>query len=825
MTPGTNCPHCGKHVDADAPLGLCPECLIRSGFATGSAAASSTGGAFVPPTVDELRPLFPHLEILGIIGRGGMGAVYKARQTQLGRTVALKILAPARGADARFAERFRREARALARLGHPSIVTVHDSGEAGGLFYLLMEFVDGPNLRQLQAAHRLTPQEALAIVPPICDALQYAHAQGIVHRDIKPENILVDTQGRVKIADFGIAKMLGADDDARPLTGDNQAIGTPHYMAPEQIEKPETVDRRADIYSLGVVFYEMLTGELPIGRFDPPSRRVSVDVRLDEVVLRALEKQPERRYQQAGAMKTDVETIVSTPAAGRAGGTRAFAGASLLEWQTILFIFASVAALAAMVLFAQKGRDIPAFLQAVAALGFGLMAFHGRHHVRVRTDQGRRTLATIGMTICVIGLPIGIAMNKPIVWGLALAGIFIGGLKLGLFGNRTPAADARPGAPGTPRKRGRWLWPLLGLLLVLTVAAGLLSVVAFPVLSERALPRFLAPMFGGGETHFTHPGMDVRYRLFLVDAPVADRLVPSTTRERGDVADTGGGTEWMRVKPPPNAATSTAEVSAAVLGELLRTGNSGGEAPVLLAQSRRVTMWPRLADSQSFARATPHDITVSMGGFVGADPRFDPKRLRCEYAVTLLGRDTSFSGGIQYEGAAPAPGNARVFLMPVRIGGAPKCLVIAFEVPPQITDAQTRTEETTQTDQVVVEDLALMMIAAMRDADDDALARLASDDATPGYRAGLPHFAAEIRERFRQMTGGALLALAPTETLVDRTGAAVKCTGPDSLHGAYLVLFFTRTADGWRNTGLRNSPPSTPLAEHLAARSAKPPAP
>ena len=260
MTPGTNCPHCGKHVDADAPLGLCPECLIRSGFATGSAAASSTGGAFVPPTVDELRPLFPHLEILGIIGRGGMGAVYKARQTQLGRTVALKILAPARGADARFAERFRREARALARLGHPSIVTVHDSGEAGGLFYLLMEFVDGPNLRQLQAAHRLTPQEALAIVPPICDALQYAHAQGIVHRDIKPENILVDTQGRVKIADFGIAKMLGAEDDARPLTGDHQAIGTPHYMAPEQIEKPETVDRRADIYSLGVVFYEMLTG-------------------------------------------------------------------------------------------------------------------------------------------------------------------------------------------------------------------------------------------------------------------------------------------------------------------------------------------------------------------------------------------------------------------------------------------------------------------------------------------------------------------------------------------------------------------------------------
>ena len=137
------------------------------------------------------------------------------------------------------------------------------------------------------------------VVPKICEALEFAHNEGILHRDIKPENILVDVRGRVKIADFGIAKLV---EDARPgtaLTGSGRTLGTPHYMAPEQLEKPGTVDHRADIYSLGVVFYEMLTGELPLGRFQPPSHKVAMDVRLDEVVLHALEKEPSRRYQHA----------------------------------------------------------------------------------------------------------------------------------------------------------------------------------------------------------------------------------------------------------------------------------------------------------------------------------------------------------------------------------------------------------------------------------------------------------------------------------------------------------------------------------------------
>jgi hypothetical protein len=179
-----------------------------------------------------------------------------------------------------------------------------------------MEFVDGVNLRRLLDAGKLAPEAALAIVPQICDALQYAHDHGVVHRDIKPENVLLDKEGRVKIADFGLAKLVGRAAQDFTLTAAGQVMGTPQYMAPEQIEHPQDVDHRADIYSLGVVFYQMLTGELPLGRFQPPSKKVQIDVRLDEVVLRALEKEPERRYQQASDLKTRVETIATTPLGG-----------------------------------------------------------------------------------------------------------------------------------------------------------------------------------------------------------------------------------------------------------------------------------------------------------------------------------------------------------------------------------------------------------------------------------------------------------------------------------------------------------------------------
>ncbi len=320
------CEKCGALLAADAPEGLCPRCLMGLNLATQTEAPEGEIGPDgtqvvrpkpePPPPLEEIAPHFPHLEILECMGRGGMGVVYKARQPRLNRLVALKILAREKEKDQRFADRFTREAQALARLNHPNIVTVYDFGEADGLYYLLMEYVDGMNLRQLLQTRKLAPEEALTIVPSICEALQYAHQEGIVHRDIKPENILMDKQGRVKIADFGIAKLLGGGGAAVSLTGEQQVVGTPHYMAPEQVETPAVVDHRADIYSLGVVFYEMLTGELPLGKFAPPSQKVHVDVRLDQVVLHALEKEPERRYQQASQVKTDVETIAKSEVRG-----------------------------------------------------------------------------------------------------------------------------------------------------------------------------------------------------------------------------------------------------------------------------------------------------------------------------------------------------------------------------------------------------------------------------------------------------------------------------------------------------------------------------
>jgi tRNA A-37 threonylcarbamoyl transferase component Bud32 len=338
------CPKCGAELPPSVPRGLCPACLLKRGLETNTVGFTDEDQAeaarrWTPPTVEQLAPIFPELDILELIGRGGMGAVYKAREKQLDRLVALKILPPEIGREPAFAQRFAREAQAMAKLGHTNIVTIHSFGQrsagelaAGGdLYFFIMEYVDGLSLRQLLDASTVSPKEALAIVPQICDALQYAHNRGIVHRDIKPENILLNRAGQVKIADFGLAKLVGltATGAAGPATAGAEAgsqgasnvtqagekvMGTPQYMAPEQIERPREVDHRADIYSLGVVFYQMLTGELPKGKFEPPSRKVLIDVRLDEVVLRALQREPARRYQQVSEVRTQVETIVGSNA-------------------------------------------------------------------------------------------------------------------------------------------------------------------------------------------------------------------------------------------------------------------------------------------------------------------------------------------------------------------------------------------------------------------------------------------------------------------------------------------------------------------------------
>jgi len=336
------CPKCGSTLAPDAPEGLCPACLMAGALPTDATIKLTPSQMRTPshgpvtPEPEELAPLFPQLEIIELLGRGGMGAVYKARQPKLNRFVALKIIAGDAAADAHFAERFQREAQALAKLNHPNIVSVFDFGMVGcllpqappdaaerrtedsppHLYYFLMEFVDGANLRTMMQSGEMKPEAALALIPAFCDALQYAHDEGVVHRDIKPENVLVDKKGRVKIADFGLAKLTGSEAHDHTLTRTGMYLGTPRYMAPEQVEKPDTVDHRADIYSLGVVFYEMLTGELPMGRFDPPSKKVQVDVKLDDIVLRSLEKEPARRYQHASEIKTDVQSVAGmAPAA------------------------------------------------------------------------------------------------------------------------------------------------------------------------------------------------------------------------------------------------------------------------------------------------------------------------------------------------------------------------------------------------------------------------------------------------------------------------------------------------------------------------------
>ena len=283
-----NCPRCSAPTD-EAVLrklgGLCPRCLLKF--------------------TEELEaPTFPGLDIVGVLGRGGMGIVYKAIETAEGRTVALKILSPRYAASPEFVERFTREARALAQLSHPDIVSIERSGIHDGVPYLVMEYVEGASLRKEMRKGRLTIPRAIGIAVQVCDAIEYAHSKGVIHRDIKPENILIRPDGRVKIADFGLAKLSTAD----ALTLTHAVMGTPHYMAPEQLDPKSGIDERADLFSLGVVFYEMLTGELPIGRFKPPSA-LGADLRVDSIVLDLLERNPEDRIPSAKELRRQLKRL------------------------------------------------------------------------------------------------------------------------------------------------------------------------------------------------------------------------------------------------------------------------------------------------------------------------------------------------------------------------------------------------------------------------------------------------------------------------------------------------------------------------------------
>jgi Protein kinase domain len=313
------CPTCQNEIPENAPEGLCPGCLLRA--ATELPAESSPSAEPDIPSLGDLPRLFPGYGEFAEVGRGGMGVVFRATHNKLGRTVAIKIL-PRRDKDhAEFAARFEREARALAQLDHPNILTLHDFGEAEEWAFLVTEFVAGEDLRARLRRRDLSVERALEILRQITDGLAYAHARGVIHRDIKPENILVGAEGRVRIADFGLARVRG-DIAVISVTQSNQVVGTPNYMAPELRGGGAVVDARSDVFALGVVAYELLTADLPVGNFQRPSQRVALDPTIDRIVLRALDPDPAARFRDAGEMLAEIDSVAAAPQASAPGRIR-----------------------------------------------------------------------------------------------------------------------------------------------------------------------------------------------------------------------------------------------------------------------------------------------------------------------------------------------------------------------------------------------------------------------------------------------------------------------------------------------------------------------
>jgi predicted Ser/Thr protein kinase len=366
----TSCPRCGTSLAAER-FDLCPVCLLD---------------AEIPPA-----QLGGGLELLEEIGRGGMGTVYRARDPRLDRTVAVKFLAGPLAAHEESRKRFEREARALARLNHPAIVAVHDFGEEGDQAYIVMEHVAGKSLAELLP---LPEARALDVALQICDGLAYAHRNGIVHRDIKPSNVLLDADGRVKITDFGVARLVGADAVGWTITDPAGAVGTPHYMAPEVLTGA-AADPRMDLYSLGVVLYEIVTGRRPVGTFEP------LPGALDRVVRRALAPDPERRYASADEMRRDLEAV-------RAAPTLADLPADELNWLRTVALLLSLASAASLWAFLLSvtprvvgpGEVIPLIMLGAERLADGRIV----SRARFETGPTLAAVAAIAVAIASYGL-------------------------------------------------------------------------------------------------------------------------------------------------------------------------------------------------------------------------------------------------------------------------------------------------------------------------------------------------------------------------------------------------------------------------------------
>ena len=417
--PNYSCKTCGVPLDGNASN--CPRCMLQMGVEEPTIAADLH--RFDLPTPDQLDRAIPRLEVMDLIAHGGMGAVYRARQRDLDRIVAVKVLPAELSKNRLFVERFAQEAKTLASLNHANIVIVHDSGIAEGWCYIVMEYVDGVTLRDAIVSGRVTSEQSLGIVPDLCDALKTAHQQGIVHRDIKPENILLTKDGVAKIADFGIAKLLGANNQ------DSFNAGTRRYMAPEQLDGNEDVDHRADIYSLGVVFYELLTGQTPGSDFVPPSESAAIDQRIDLVVKKTLERRPEYRYQDVREIAEELERLRSKEQSAPSRAQLLAAMNPGVDWRTKATIFGYPVIHMASGIDPKTGRkriakgwiaigDIAIGAIAVGGVGIGVVGIGG---------CGIGLIAFGGAAIAVLLGMGGLATGLFADGGMAIGGIAHGG--------------------------------------------------------------------------------------------------------------------------------------------------------------------------------------------------------------------------------------------------------------------------------------------------------------------------------------------------------------------------------------------------------------
>lgn len=267
---------------------------------------------FTPLTVDELQEYFPQHTVSSFIEAGGMGAVYSAYHKLTGKHVAIKVLPKELTAIEEFNTQFRSEAKIQSKLNHPNIVEFYSFGETGGMLYIIMEFVNGKSLHYSSHGKAIVEDTALEITIGVLRAVDHAHNSGVLHRDIKPANIFLDQSAFPKLGDFGLARPVDECEAHKVI------YGTPGYTAQEVVDQPKTIDKRADIYSVGAILYELLTGNLPAeDKFIPPSKHIVLDPVFDTITLKALAFNPAQRYNSTEEFLKDLDTIKSYHDAGK----------------------------------------------------------------------------------------------------------------------------------------------------------------------------------------------------------------------------------------------------------------------------------------------------------------------------------------------------------------------------------------------------------------------------------------------------------------------------------------------------------------------------